>query len=318
MADYRAVRARHSLLEICRTPRLAAEVTLQPVERFGVDAAILFADILLPLDALGVGLEFSAGDGPVIARTVRGAGDLARLRAVDVAADLGYVGESVAEIRRALAGRVPLIGFAGGPFTVASYLIEGRSNRAFVETKRLMYGDPATWRELLERLAAITLAYLEMQIDAGAEAVQLFDSWAGMLSPADYRRFVAPASRAILGPLAERGVPVIHFGTQTGSLLRDMKEAGGSVIGLDWRVDLGRAWREIGADVAVQGNLDPLVLLGPRAEIEDASRRVLEAAGGKPGHVFNVGHGLVPETPEGTIRDLVAFVHDESTRERKP
>ena len=316
MADYRAVRAHHSLLEICRTPKLAAEVTLQPVERFGVDAAILFADILLPLEALGVGLEFSAGDGPVIARPVRSAEDLARLRAVDVASDLGYVGESVAEIRRALDGQVPLIGFAGGPFTVASYLVEGRSNRAFLETKRLMYGDPSTWHALLERLARVTLDYLEMQIAAGAAAVQLFDSWAGMLSPADYRRFVAPHSRAVLAPLARHGIPVIHFGTQTASILGEMKAAGGSVIGLDWRVDLGRAWDELGADVAVQGNLDPLVLQGPRAEIETAARNVLEGARGRQGHVFNVGHGLVPETPEAAVGDLVAFVHDESANRR--
>lgn len=314
MASYRAIRAAHGLLEICHTPRLAAEVTLQPVEQLGVDAAILFADILLPLEALGVGLEFASGDGPQIARPVRSADDVARLRQVDVRSDLGYVGESVAAIARALGGRVPLIGFAGGPFTVASYLVEGGSSRSFVRTKRLMYEEPETWHRLLERLATLTLEYLEMQIAAGADAIQLFDSWVGMLSPDDYRRYVLPHSRAILAPLAARGLPVIHYGTQTGGLLGLLREAGGSVIGIDWRVDLDVGWRTIGEDVPVQGNLDPVTLFAPRAELEAAAAAILAKAGGRSGHVFNLGHGILPETPEGAVRDLVAFVHERSAR----
>jgi uroporphyrinogen decarboxylase len=316
MEVYRRIRAAHGMLEICHTPRLAAEVTLQPIERLDVDAAILFADILLPLEALGVGLEFAAGDGPVIARPVRGPDDLARLRDVDVESDLGYVGESVRAIVAALGGRVPLIGFAGGPFTVASYLVEGGSSRSFVRTKRLMYEDPQTWNALLARLSALTLRYLEMQLAAGADAVQLFDSWVGMLSPDDYRRHVQPHSRTILAPLVRRGVPVIHFGTQTGGLLRDLRDAGGSVIGVDWRRDLGEAWDELGAGVAVQGNLDPVMLFAPRAEVDRAARSILERAGARPGHVFNLGHGILPETPEATVRELVGFVREESARIR--
>jgi uroporphyrinogen decarboxylase len=316
MAEYRAIRQHHSLLEICRTPRLAAEVTLQPIDRLDVDAAIVFADILLPLEPLGAGLEFTPGDGPTLARPVRSAADVDRLRDVDVAADLGFVGESIREAKRALGGRVPLIGFAGGPFTVASYLIEGGSTRNFVATKRLLYSEPEAWHRLLGRLARLTLEYLEMQLDAGADAVQIFDSWVGALSPRDYRTLVAPHARAILEPLARRGVPVIHFGTQTAGMLRDLRDAGGTVIGLDWRVDLARGWEAVGEGVAVQGNLDPVALLGPWPELARAARAVLEDASGRPGHVFNVGHGILPETPVDAVRDLVRFVREESARPR--
>jgi uroporphyrinogen decarboxylase len=316
MPEYRAIRQHHSLLEICRTPRLAAEVTLQPIDRLDVDAAIVFADILLPLEPLGAGLEFTVGDGPTLARPVRSAADVDRLRDVDVATDLGFVGESVRQAVRALDGRVPLIGFAGGPFTVASYLIEGGSTRNFVATKRFLYSEPEAWHRLLGRLARLTLEYLEMQLDAGADAVQMFDSWVGALGPRDYRTFVAPHARAILAPLALRGAPVIHFGTQTAGMLADLREAGGTVIGLDWRVDLARGWDAVGDGVAVQGNLDPVALLGPWPELARAARAVLEDAGGRPGHVFNVGHGILPETPVDAVRDLVRFVRDESIRTR--
>lgn len=312
MAEYRAVRAHHSLLEICKTPRLAAEVTLQPVDRLGVDAAILFADILLPLEPLGVGLEFVQGDGPVLRRPLTSPADVDRLCDFDVATELGYVAESIRTIVAALGGRVPLIGFAGGPFTMASYLIEGGHSRSFLATKRLMYREPQAWHRLLDRLARITVEYLVMQVAAGADAVQLFDSWVGALGPHDYRRFVAPHARAILAPLAARGVPVIHFGTQTGTILGDLRAAGGSVIGVDWRSDLAQAWDAVGHDVAVQGNLDPVALLAPRETLAEAARTVLAAAAGRPGHVFNVGHGILPETPVAAVADVVKLVHDES------
>jgi uroporphyrinogen decarboxylase len=310
MAEYRAVRASHSLLEICKTPELAAEVTLQPVERFGVDAAILFADILLVLEPLGAGLEFVGGDGPTLRSPVTSADDVDRLRDFDVATELGFVVESVRTIVARLDGRVPLIGFAGGPFTVASYLIEGGHSRNFVATKRLMYAEPQAWHRLLARLASITAEYLRLQVAAGADAVQLFDSWVGALSPQDYRRFVLPHARAILGPLAALGVPVIHFGTQTAALLPDMRCAGGDVIGVDWRIDLVEAWDRLGPEVAVQGNLDPVALLAPWPFLADAARGILAGVAGRRGHVFNLGHGILPETPPQAVADLVKLVHD--------
>jgi len=316
MPEYQALRRSHRLLEICRTPALAAEVTLQPIERLDVDAAILFADILLPLEPLGVGLEFAQGDGPQIERPVRAAADVDRLRDFDVATDLGYVGESVERIVRELAGRVPLIGFAGAPFTVASYVIEGGSAKGFVRTKRFMYEEPEAWARLMSRLARLTLDYLRMQVTAGADAVQLFDSWVGNLSPADYRRFVMPHSRAVLEPLAALGVPVIHFGTQTGGILGDMRSAGATVVGIDWRVDLRAAWDSLGQDVAVQGNLDPVTLLAPWASVSEATREILRSVAGRPGHVFNVGHGILPETPVEVVADVVRLVREESGARR--
>jgi len=312
MAEYRAVRASHSLLEICKTPELAAEVTLQPVDRFGVDAAILFADILLVLEPLGVGLEFVGGEGPTLRRPISSADDVDRLRDFDVTTELGFVAESVRRIVGRLDGRVPLIGFAGGPFTVASYLIEGGHSRNFVATKKLMYAEPQAWHRLLARLASITTEYLRLQVVAGADAVQLFDSWIGVLSPQDYRRFVLPHARTILEPVAGLGVPVIHFGTQTAALLPDMRSAGGSVIGVDWRIDLADAWQRLGADVAVQGNLDPAALLAPWPVLADAARGILAEVAGRRGHVFNLGHGILPETPPDAVADLVKLVHDES------
>ncbi len=314
MAEYRAVRAHHSLLEICKRPELAAEVTLQPVERLRVDAAILFADILLILEPLDVGLEFVAGDGPSLRRPVRSASDVDRLPGFDVETELGFVAESVRTIVGRLDGRVPLIGFAGGPFTVASYLVEGGHSRSFVATKRLMYGEPEVWHRLMSRLASLTAAYLHMQIEAGADAVQLFDSWAGALAPEDYRRFVLPHSRAVLEPLAASGVPVIHFGTQTAGLLADMRRAGGSVIGVDWRIELADAWDRLGPDVAVQGNLDPVALLAPWPVTAEAARGIVASVAGRAGHVFNLGHGILPETPVEAATDLVQLVHEESAR----
>jgi uroporphyrinogen decarboxylase len=313
MPEYRALRARHGFLELARTPEAACEVTLQPVSRLGVDAAILFADILLPLDPLGVGLSFAAGDGPRIARPVRAAADVERLAPVDVGEALGYVFETVRLVRRALGGRVPLIGFAGAPFTLASYLIEGGPSRDFLLTKRFMREERAAWLRLMGRLADITAGYLGGQVAAGAEAVQLFDSWVGVLAPADYREFVLPHTRRAIEGL-RAAVPVIHFGTGTPGLLELMKAAGGDVIGLDWRVDIGAAWERLGPDVAVQGNLDPAVLLAPLPEIRFAVKQILDAVGRRPGHVFNLGHGIHKETPVDHVKALVDMVHELSAR----
>jgi len=314
MAEYRSVRAHHSLLEICKRPDLAAEVTLQPVERLGVDAAILFADILLVVEPLGVGLEFVGGDGPSLRHPVASAADIDRLRRFDVATELGFIAESVRTIVARLDGRVPLIGFAGGPFTVASYLVEGGHSSNFLATKRLMYGEPEAWHRLLAQLASLTTEYLRLQIEAGADAIQLFDSWAGALGPEDYRRYVLPHARAIFEPLAATGVPLIHFGTQTAALLADMRRAGGSVIGVDWRIDLVDAWERVGADVALQGNLDPVALLAPWPVLSEAACGLLRSVAKRRGHVFNLGHGILPQTPVEAAADLVALVHEESSR----
>jgi uroporphyrinogen decarboxylase len=313
LPEYRALRARHGFLELCRNPDAACAITLQPVERLGVDAAILFADILLVLEPLGPGLEFTRGDGPRIPRPVRSAADVARLKPVDVDQAVGFVFEAVRLVRRALAGRVPLIGFAGAPFTLASYLIEGGASREFLHTKRFMRAERAAWHGLMERLAEVTADYLNGQIGAGAQAVQLFDSWVGTLSPGDYREFVLPHTRGTLSRLRP-GVPVIHFGTGTATLLPLMKEAGGDVIGLDWRVEIGPAWERLGPDVAVQGNLDPAVLLAGLDEIRRGALAVLAAVAARPGHIFNLGHGVHKETPVDHVKAVVDFVHEASAR----
>jgi uroporphyrinogen decarboxylase len=313
MPEYRALRARYAFLDLCKTPEAACEVTLQPVNRLGVDAAILFADILLVLEPLGVGLEFARGDGPQIHRPVRSADDVASLKPVDVREAVGFVFETVRLVRRALGGRVPLIGFAGAPFTLASYLIEGGASRDYLFTKRFMRAECQAWHSLLGLLAEITGDYLTGQIEAGAQAVQLFDSWVGTLSPADYREFVLPHSRAAIRRLPA-GVPVIHFGTGTATLLPLMQEAGGDVIGLDWRVEIGATWRHLGSEVAVQGNLDPALLLSDLSEIRRGAAAILDAVGGRPGHVFNLGHGVHQETPVDHVRALVDIVHELSAR----
>jgi uroporphyrinogen decarboxylase len=313
MPSYRAMRARHSFLELCKSPQAAAEVTLQPVEQLGVDAAILFADILLVAEPLGVGLEFAKGEGPVIHRPVRSEDDVARLEPVDVESALGFVFDTVRLARRALAGRVPLIGFAGAPFTVASYLVEGGPSRDYMHTKRMMYEAPETWRRLMDVLVDVSAAYLNGQIAAGAQALQLFDSWIGVLAGDDYRAFVLPHTRRLIAALAPE-VPVIHFGTGTAALLPLMREAGGHVIGLDWRVDLDAGWAAVGHDRAVQGNLDPVLLLAPPARFRDPVKAILARAGGRPGHIFNLGHGVLQQTPVEHVKALVEMVHELSAR----
>ena len=313
MPEYRAVRERHDFLEMCRRPELAAEVTVTAVERLKVDAAIIFADILLPLIPMDVGLHFEKGDGPIIDRPVRSAAELERIPAVDVAA-LGFVGESIKLVSSALGGRTPLIGFAGAPFTLASYLIEGGSSRQYQQTKTFMYTQPETWHRLMEMLARVTADYLKMQIAAGADLVQIFDSWVGSLSPDDYRRFVLPHTAAVIAAIPA-DVPVIHFGTVTGNLLELMRDAGGDVIGLDWRVNLAEAWARLEYSVAVQGNLDPIALFADVAEIRSRAREILRQAGGRPGHIFNLGHGILPETPVDHVIALVDCVHEMSQKD---
>ena len=310
MPEYRALRERYSLLEICRQPELATEVTLQPVRALGVDAAILFSDILLPLEAMGASFEFAAGEGPVFAEPVRDARAIARLRLIDPEDSLGHVLAAVRMIRAELDGRTPLIGFAGAPFTLASYLVEGARSRNYALTKRLMYAEPALWRELMEKLAEVVRRHLRAQVAAGAQAVQLFDSWVGALGPSDYAEFVAPHVRHILGDVAKTGVPVIHFGTGTGELLALQRRDGGTVVGVDYRTPLDVARRRLGSTVAVQGNLDPVVLGAPRALIERRVEEVLQRAGPEPGHVFNLGHGILPDTPPAAAKLVVDLVHE--------
>ena len=307
MPEYRAIREKLSFLELCKNSETAAEVTVFAVETLGVDAAIIFADILLPLESMGVGLEYAKGDGPVIHRPVRCAADLQGLRDFDVAVDLSYVMRSIKIARAALKPNIPLIGFAGAPFTLASYLIEGGSSRHFENTKKLMYGDPKTWHALMEKLTQVTTQYLNAQIAAGAQAVQLFDSWVGCLGQDDYESFVLPHVRRTISGI-ESGVPVIHFGTGNPALLPLQKEAGGTVIGVDWRVELDRAWEQL-PGVAVQGNLDPITLLSDPATIEKRSREILRKVQGKSGHIFNLGHGILPPTPVDNVKRLVDFVH---------
>jgi uroporphyrinogen decarboxylase len=313
LPEYRALRERHGFLELCKTPAAAAEVTLQPLRRFALDAAILFADILLLLEPLDVGLEFARGEGPVIHRPVRSEADVARLKPIDVESSVGSVFETVRLVRRELPATVALIGFAGAPFTVASYVVEGGASREFLHTKRLMYEAPAAWHRLMEVLADATAVYLNGQIDAGAQMVQLFDSWVGALAPDDYRSYVLPHTRAVVRALRP-GTPVIHFGTGTATLLPLMRDAGGDVIGLDWRVDLDRGWAAVGHDVGVQGNLDPALLLAKPAVIRERAKTILDRAGGRPGHVFNLGHGVHQSTPVDHVRALVDAVHELSAR----
>jgi uroporphyrinogen decarboxylase len=309
MPEYRAIRSKVDFLELCKRPELCAEVTVTAAEQIGADAAILFADILLILEPLGFQLEFAKGEGPIIHNPIRSAADLDRVRPLDEIEPLGFVMDAVKTIRSALAPATPLIGFAGAPFTLACYAIEGGSSRHYEQAKSFMYSEPESWNALLERLVSATALYLNAQAAAGAQALQVFDSWVGTLSPFDYVRFVQPHMARLFAQL-DPSVPLIHFGTGTATLLDLQREAGGTVIGLDWRVELNQTWERLGHDVAVQGNLDPAVLLGPPAEIKAQARRVLAQAEGRPGHIFNLGHGILPQTPVDNVRLLIDFVHD--------
>jgi uroporphyrinogen decarboxylase len=312
LPEYRKVREGIGMLESCRRPDLVTEITLQPVRRHNVDAAVLYSDIVVPIAAAGVDLDIVPGTGPVVADPIREAGDLDRLRPI-TADDVDFVAESVRLLVGEL-GATPLIGFAGAPFTLASYLIEGGPSRTYLKTKAMMYGDPQLWHRLLSRLAEITQSFLRTQIDAGVSAVQLFDSWAGALSEADYREFVMPHSAEVLGALADAGVPRIHFGVGTAVLLKAMGEAGADVVGVDWRTPLDRATAFIGPERAVQGNLDPAVLFATWDVVEREARRVLAEGRAAPGHVFNLGHGVMPETNPEMLTRLVELVHQVSAR----
>jgi uroporphyrinogen decarboxylase len=314
MAEYRAVRKKHTLLEICRQPELATEVTLQPVRALGVDAAILFADILLPLEPMGAPFEFAAGEGPVIHKPVREAADIERLRLFDPEEGLSHVLEAIRLLRKELDGKTPLIGFAGAPFTLASYLVEGGKSSHYALTKRLMYREPELWHALMHKLSEVVRRYLRAQIGAGAQAVQLFDSWIGALGQSDYVEFIQPHVRHILADVEKAGVPVIHFGTGTSNLLELQRDAGGTVIGVDWRTPLADAIARLGDGVAVQGNLDPLVLDAPRALLSRRVDEVLDAANNRLGHVFNLGHGILPETSPDAAKFVVDYVHERSRR----
>ena len=313
MAEYRALRERHSLLEICREPDLATEVTLQPIRRIEVDAAILFSDLLLPLEPMGLPFDFVHGEGPQIERPIASTDDIDRLKLFDPRESLSHVLEAVRQIKRELAGRVPLIGFSGAPFTLASYAIEGGHSNNFAKTKALMYGHPDAWHRLCDKFATVVGDYLSAQIDAGVDAVQLFDSWVGALGPADYKEFALPHTQRIFKAIEGR-VPTIHFGTGTATTLDLLREAGGDVIGADWRIPIDEAWDRIGFDRGVQGNLDPTLLLGPMGRMFAQAEDILERVNGRPGHIFNLGHGLLPSTPVEHVQRLAQFVHSASRR----
>ena len=309
MPEYRALRERHTLIELCKNPELAVEVTLQPIKAFNVDAAILFADLLLPFEPMGAPFEFQAGEGPVVLHPVRTQADVERLRVFEPADGLAYVMTAIRCLRQELDGKKPLIGFAGAPFTLASYLIEGGKSSNYVHTKQMMYAEPELWHQLASKLAEVVRRYLRAQIEAGAQAVQLFDSWVGALSPEDYATFAEPHVRHVLADLVQTGVPVIHFGTGTQSLLELQKRAGGTVIGVDWRTPIEDARRRLGSDVALQGNLDPILLFAPREVLAQRASDLLNRAG-KSGYVFNLGHGILPQTDPDQIRFLCDWVHE--------
>ena len=309
MAEYRAIRKQHTLLEICRQPELAAEVTLQPVDRLEVDAAILFSDLLLPLAPMGIPFDFIKGEGPVIHKPIRNRASIQALRAFESRESLAHVLDTIKILGQELKDRVPLIGFAGAPFTLASYAIEGGPSKNYEKTKALMYTEPSAWHQLADFLAQSISDYLVAQIEAGVQAVQLFDSWIGALSPSDYQEFALPYSQRILQTVAGTGVPALHFGTGTATLLEVMAQAGGDVLGVDWRLPLDEAWMRIGTNHAIQGNLDPTLLLGPVERIQAGAKDVLDRAAGRPGHIFNLGHGILPTTPVENVQELSRFVH---------
>jgi uroporphyrinogen decarboxylase len=312
MPEYRAVRKQHSLLEICKQPALAAEVTITAAEAIGVDAAIIFADLLLPLEVMGLPFHFSAGEGPVIEKPVREKEDIARLR-TDRAADLGYVSEAVGLVCRHFGDRLPVIGFCGAPFTLASYMIEGGSSRNYLHTKKMMYNAPAAWDQLMRKLVNVVAEYAAEQVRAGADVIQIFDSWVGCLGVEDYRRYVLAYVTDLVKRLQISGAPVIYFGTDSATLLPAMKESGAEVIGLDWRIPLDEGWRSLDFQGAVQGNLDPVLLFAEWKAVQARAEDILQRAGGRPGHIFNLGHGILPETPVETVKKLARFVREYST-----
>ncbi len=311
MAEYRAVRKQYSLIEICKKPEVAARVTIEAAEILKVDAAIIFADLLLPLEVMGLPFHFAAGEGPKIEKPVRTPEDIALLRA-DRAADLGYVSEAVKLVCKHFGDKLPVIGFCGAPFTLASYMIEGGGSRNYLFTKKMMYSAPAAWNELMGKLVAVTAEYSAEQVRAGADTIQIFDSWVGCLSVEDYRRYVLPHVKDMVKRLQETGAPVIYFGTDSSTLLPSMQETGAEVIGLDWRIPLDTGWRSLGLKGAVQGNLDPVLLFADWKELKTRAEDILRQAAGRPGHIFNLGHGILPETPLDNVKALCDFIREHS------
>jgi len=311
MPEYRAVRKEYSLIEICKKPEIAAQVTITAAEVLGVDAAIIFADLLLPLEVMGLPFHFAAGEGPVIQKPLRSEADVARL-GVDGAAELGYVSEAMQLVCRHFGDRLPVIGFCGAPFTLASYMIEGGGSRNYVQTKKMMYSSPAVWDELMRKLVSVTSQYAAEQVSSGADAVQIFDSWVGCLSVEDYRRYVLPRTTELVKKLQNTGAPVIYFGTDSATLLPSMQQTGAEVIGIDWRIPLDDAWRSLQLKGAVQGNLDPVLLFADWSELRSRTEDVLRRAGGRPGHIFNLGHGILPDTPVENVKALAKLVQEHS------
>jgi uroporphyrinogen decarboxylase len=309
MADYRALRERYSLLEICRTPELAVAVTLQPIDVIDLDAAIVFSDLLLPFVPMGLDFDFIKGEGPAIERPIRHLSDVRRLRTFEPRESLAHVLTTIRMLRNELRERVPLIGFGGAPFTMASYAIEGGPSTLYTRTKSFMYAQPQAWHMLCERFSTMMADYLRAQVEAGVQALQIFDSWAGQLSRSDYREFALPHTRRIFDALADLDVPVVHFGVGTTAILPEIAEAGGHVIGVDWRLPLDEAWRAIGCARGIQGNLDPALLLGPVDRMLAAADEILRSAGGRAGHIFNLGHGVLPMTPLEHVQALARHVH---------
>ena len=310
MKVYRDLKEKHTFLELCKTPELACEVTLQPLDVLGLDAAIIFADILLPLEPMGTGLEFTAGDGPSIPRPVRTRKDVEALKPVNAEEQLGYVGEAMQMVRGEISGKMPLIGFSAAPFTLASYMVEGGKSKDFTTTKRMMYEEPEMWALLMTKVADVLVDYLKMQVKAGAQTLQVFDSWVGCLNPGDYQTYILPHTRRVFDGLKDAGVPVINFSTGTSSMLPLIREAGGDVMGFDWRIHLDDAWQQIGHGTPIQGNLDPNILFAPIPVIREKVNDILKRAGGRAGHIFNLGHGILQHTPVDHVKAVVDMVHE--------
>ena len=313
MKEYRALRKKYSFLEMCKNPELAAQVTLQPIEKLKLDAAIIFSDILIPLEPMGVEFEFAKGEGPVFDHPLRERKDVEKLRVIEPEEDVPFLMKAIQLVRKELEGKIPLIGFCGAPFTLASYIIEGGHSRNYILTKSLMYQDRPTWDALMEKISEVLIRYLKAQIRSGVQALQIFDSWVGCLTPGDYEEYVLPYSKKVMDGVG-KSVPLIHFATSNSTLLELMKRAGGDVIGVDWRVDIGEAWARLGYEVAIQGNLDPVILFGPVDRIEKETRRILDCVGGRPGHIFNLGHGILPDTPVDHVAALINTVHEYSSQ----
>jgi uroporphyrinogen decarboxylase len=315
MQEYREVRKHHTLLEICRNPQIAAEVTITAAEKLDVDAAIIFADLLLPFEPMGLPFEFQAGEGPVVHRPVRTREDVARLR-TDRVGELSYVAAAIQKVAGHFKDRLGIIGFCGAPFTLASYMVEGGSSRNYIHTKTMMYADPSAWQQLMDKLVVVLIEFCQQQVEAGADTIQVFDSWVGALSPSDYREYVLPATKVLIEEIQKMGVPVIYFGVETAMLLSSMRETGADVIGLDWRVPLDEGWKLVGPGAAIQGNLDPIALFAPQETLERRVREVLDQAAGRAGHIFNVGHGIVPQTPVENVQAVVKMVREYSGGKR--